>query len=104
MAAVYVSADANEWWESGPVRDLTIRGNEFADPAGPAIFLDPRVSAAGEPVHHGVTIEDNRFELDGVPALEATATSGVRLHGNRIDRRGAGPDVVLTACEDVVVD
>ncbi|MFI5893962.1 right-handed parallel beta-helix repeat-containing protein [Actinoplanes sp. NPDC051513] len=99
MAAIYVSADANEWWESGPVRDLTIRANEFIDPGGPAILIDPRISS-GEPVHSGVLIEENRFELDGVPALDATATAGVRLRANS----PAIPEVRLTACRDVVTD
>jgi hypothetical protein len=41
MAAVQVAGDANEWWESGPVRDLTIRDNDFIDPGGPAVLIDP---------------------------------------------------------------
>ncbi|MFF5076268.1 right-handed parallel beta-helix repeat-containing protein [Actinoplanes sp. NPDC000266] len=56
MAAIYVSGDAREWWESGPVRDLTIRGNEFVEPGGPAVLFDPR---PGEPVHSGIVIEEN---------------------------------------------
>nr|WP_127502037.1 right-handed parallel beta-helix repeat-containing protein [Actinoplanes solisilvae] len=59
MASIYVSGDANDWWESGPVRDLTIRDNDFISPGGPAVLFDPRAS---EPVHSGVVVENNRFE------------------------------------------
>ncbi|WP_433379033.1 right-handed parallel beta-helix repeat-containing protein [Actinoplanes sp. CA-142083] len=108
MAAIYVSADANEWWESGPVRDLTIRANEFIDPGGPAILVDPRAPRVDEPVHSGILIEENRFELDGVPAVDATATSGLRLHANAslpaTATTTATAEVRFTACRDVVID
>ncbi|WP_204056837.1 right-handed parallel beta-helix repeat-containing protein [Microbispora corallina] len=107
MAAIYVSCDAQEWWESGPVRDLTIRGNEFLDPGGPAILLDPRNTRCDEahPVHRGVVVADNRFTLDGVPALDARSTHGIRLRGNHVVRHGQEtPDVVLRSCSDVRID
>ncbi|MFC4535137.1 right-handed parallel beta-helix repeat-containing protein [Sphaerisporangium dianthi] len=107
MAAVYVSCDAGEWWESGPVRELTIRGNEFVDPGGPAVFLDPATTGcdAGRPVHSGVVVTGNRFVLDGVPALDAKSTHGIRFHGNGIVRLGAdAPDIVLRSCSDVHVE
>ena len=104
MAGVYVSGDADEWWESGPVRSLTVRGNEFVEPGGPAVFVDPR-SAGTLPVHSGVVVEDNRFVLADGPALDARNTRGIRFRNNRIvrTRPGAG-DVVLRSCSDVSVD
>jgi hypothetical protein len=107
MAGIYVSCDADEWWESGPVRDLTIRGNEFIDPGGPAIFLDPRNTRSdpGHPVHSGVTVTDNRFVLDGVPALDARSTHGIRFRNNTIVRRGpARSDITLRSCSDVGIE
>ncbi|WP_203882944.1 right-handed parallel beta-helix repeat-containing protein [Planotetraspora kaengkrachanensis] len=107
MAGIYVSCDADEWWESGPVRDLTIRGNEFIEPGGPAIFLDPRNTRCdpGQPVHSGVVVAENRFMLDGVPALDAKSTRGIRFRGNGIVRHGpATPDVVLRSCSDADIE
>ncbi|GAA4587919.1 hypothetical protein GCM10023194_38230 [Planotetraspora phitsanulokensis] len=107
MAGIYVSCDADEWWESGPVRDLTIRGNEFVEPGGPAIFLDPRNTRSdpGRAVHSGVVVTDNRFVLDGVPALDAKSTRGIRFRNNGIVRHGRStPDVVLRSCSDVGVE
>ncbi|WP_203882457.1 right-handed parallel beta-helix repeat-containing protein [Planotetraspora kaengkrachanensis] len=107
MAGVHVSGDADEWWESGPVRDLTIRGNEFVEPGGPAVFVDPRNSRSGPgcAVHSGVVVEGNRFVLDGVPALDAKSTRGIRFTGNHIVRHGrAMPDVVLRSCSDADIE
>ncbi len=89
MAAIYVSCDAGEWWESGPVRDLTIRDNEFIEPGGPAVSIDPRTSRAdpGQPVHSGVVVTRNRFVLGAQPALWAKSTRPVHFAGNDIVRR-----------------
>jgi hypothetical protein len=104
MAGVYVSGDADEWWESGPVRSLTIRGNEFVEPGGPAVFVDPRTRGA-HPVHSGVVVEGNRFVLDGGPALDAKNTRGIRFRNNRIVRTRPGAcDVVVRSCSDVKLD
>jgi hypothetical protein len=107
MAGIYVSCDADEWWESGPVRDLTICGNEFIEPGGPAIFLDPRNTRCdpGHPVHSGVIVTENRFVLDGVPALDARSTNGIRFRNNSIVRhRPETPDIVLRSCSDVGIE
>ncbi|MFD0734885.1 right-handed parallel beta-helix repeat-containing protein [Planotetraspora mira] len=107
MAGIYVSCDADEWWESGPVRDLTIRGNEFIEPGGPAIFLDPRNTRSdpGHPVHSGVVVAENRFVLDGVSALDAKSTHGIRFRNNGIVRLGRPtPDIVLQSCSDVGIE
>jgi len=107
MAGVYVSCDADEWWESGPVRSLTIRGNVFVEPGGPAVLIDPKTTGSdgAHPVHSGVVVEGNRFALDDGPALDATETRGVRFRENRIVRRRPGVhDVVLRSCADVSID
>ncbi|MCA2223321.1 right-handed parallel beta-helix repeat-containing protein [Nonomuraea aurantiaca] len=104
MAAVYVSGDAAEWWESGPVHDLIVRGNEFVEPGGPAVFVDPRTDSA-QPVHRGVVVEGNRFVLRDVPALSAKSTQGVRFRDNSIVRSGPEAwDVVLRSCTDADID
>ncbi|MFG2073230.1 right-handed parallel beta-helix repeat-containing protein [Nonomuraea maritima] len=105
MAGVYVSCDAAEWWESGPVRDLTIRDNDFIEPGGPAIFLDPRNAVREQPVHSGVTVQANHFVLDDVPALDARSTSGIHFHDNTIVHLGKQTrDVVLHSCPEADID
>ena len=71
MASIYISNDCNDWYESGPVRDMTVRDNDFyitdaVKGMHPAIFIDPIVSEKSSKdlsVHSGITIENNRFYL-----------------------------------------
>jgi hypothetical protein len=89
------------------VRCLTIRGNEFIEPGGPAVFVDPKNKDhdCENPVHSGVVVEGNRFVLDDGPALDARSTRGIRFRNNSIVRRRPGAcDVVLRSCSDVSID
>ena len=70
--------------------DVTFRGPEFAEPGGPAVFVDPG-SQGPHPVHSGLVVERNRFVLDDGPALDAMpdnfAIGAIRKwqRANRID-------------------
>ena len=46
MSAILVDDDARSWFESGCVRDMTIRGNRFIRCGEPVININPRNSAA----------------------------------------------------------
>ncbi len=69
MSAVLIEADAEGWYESGPVRDVTIRNNEFIDcayqggPGNAVIAINPsnKVADVKKPVHFNVRIEGNTF-------------------------------------------
>ncbi|GAB3827726.1 right-handed parallel beta-helix repeat-containing protein [Kribbella italica] len=103
MASSYVSADAHQWYESGPVRDLVVRGNQFLRPATPVIWFDPTNQIEGEPVHRGVRIEDNEFRLTGDgEVLRAKSVGGLVFTGNRV--AGGEPSYTFTGCSDVTVD
>jgi hypothetical protein len=88
MASVFVSGDATEWFESGPVRDLTIRDNVFLRPSGPAVLVAPHARTVDpeRPVHQGVTIEENTFVADDVTLLDVRGTGGLRVERNRVHR------------------
>jgi hypothetical protein len=103
MASIYVSADAHQWYESGPVRDLVVRGNQFLRPATPVIWFDPTNQVEGEPVHRGVRIEDNEFQLTGDgEVLRAKSVGGLVFTGNRVV--GGEPAYSITGCTDVTVE
>jgi hypothetical protein len=69
MATIYLSNDSNEWYESGPIRDMTIRNNVFyikdigrtAWNTAPAIYVHPVTSGglpdASNPIHKNITID-----------------------------------------------
>ena len=115
--AIHVSGDANYWNESGPVRDLTIRGNTFqncgyADGAAP-INISPEVpkAAEGGPGYHsGIVIEENTFISPNPNLLTAGFVDGLVFRNNRVkasdafDPNAVGrPPVQLWRCRDATV-
>ena len=93
MASIYVSADAYQWFESGPVSHLTIRDNSFTRPTGPVIFVEPtnQVVDPANPVHHNIAVEDNSFDIGDVTVVNAKSVGGFAFTGNTV-RRLAAPD------------
>lgn len=90
MASILIADDAGSWYESGSVTDVTIRNNVFDRPATgaqPAILVQPSVTAQvpGRTVHHGITVEANRFSLlPGAQLVNATSVGGLRIADNLI--------------------
>lgn len=90
MAAILVSDDALSWFESGPVKDLTIRDNDFIDCAEPVISVWPENDRDDGPVHSNITIEDNRFIIphDSKATINSLirhrSTYPIKITGNTI--------------------
>jgi len=96
MCAIFVANDARGGFESGPVRNMTISGNEFVR-CGIAIKPENGSAKPEEPVHENIRIEGNVFD-----EAEITAKSVKRLMivGNKWL---SGPVRVRTeACSDVI--
>lgn len=93
MSGILIEADAEGWFESGPVRDVTISRNRFIGCAyngGPhkaTIAINPsnKVINSKHPVHSGIRITDNYFETDGNPILYAKSTHNLTFTGNTIN-------------------
>ena len=112
MNGILIAADAADWFESGPVCDVTIRGNRFEDctfNGGPdqayiAIAPSNKVLDKNLPVHRNIRIEGNTFDLrDGCPALSAKSVKGLTFKGNTITG-GADIPVILHSCSSVATD
>ncbi|MFD4259108.1 glycosyl hydrolase family 28-related protein [Streptomyces sp. NPDC058534] len=88
MASIYISSDAYQWFESGPVRDVVIRNNVFARPSGPVIWFDPtnREVVPGEPVHRNVLIEDNTFDMVGGTLVAGRSVGDLTFRSNHVRR------------------
>ncbi|MCX4679236.1 right-handed parallel beta-helix repeat-containing protein [Streptomyces sp. NBC_01433] len=97
MSSVFISSDAYQWYESGPVRDVLIRNNRFLRPASPVIFVEPTNQAvdAATPVHRNIRIEDNEFRAGDVRLLEVKSASVVTFERNDVFRLGR--DTAVTA-------
>jgi hypothetical protein len=113
-----VSGDANYWNESGPVRDLTIRGNTFqncgyADGSAP-INISPEIPKPvenGPGYHSGVVIEDNTFISPNPNLLTVGFVDGLVFRNNRVKMSDAfasnaadKPPVQLWGCRDTTVE
>ncbi len=89
---VQISGDANFWFESGAVTDVTIRRNLFEGcgyaGGSQAIVINPEVK---EPdlskgcFHRNITIEDNLFKLHNKTMLYAKSVDGLTFINNRYE-------------------
>ncbi|MBN8457870.1 MAG: NPCBM/NEW2 domain-containing protein [Verrucomicrobia bacterium] len=99
MSAILIEDDAEGWFESGPIGDLTIRRNRFI---GTGIEINPqtRNTDASEPVHENIRITDNIFNDAGISAKN---TRGLVITDNRFT--SAKPIINLQpSCADAKVE
>lgn len=96
MSGILIEADAEGWFESGPVCDVTITQNEFIDcawngnPHKAVIAINPsnKVIDSKKPVHQNITITQNEFKLSGNPALYAKSVKGLVFMQNTFINEG----------------
>jgi polygalacturonase len=99
MSAILIEADTEGWYESGPVRDVTIRNNKFMDcayqggPGNAVIAINPsnKVADVKKPVHFNILIENNIFKVFDYPVLYAKSTQGLRFINNSVIRTNTLP-------------
>lgn len=92
LAAIYISNDANDWYESGAVKDITIINNYFViDSIGrtqwkhaPAIYFDPIIKKGEHSIHENILIEKNIFELYDDKALIAHNVGNLIFRENEV--------------------
>ncbi|MDQ8734784.1 right-handed parallel beta-helix repeat-containing protein [Paenibacillus sp. LHD-38] len=97
MSTIFISNDSNDWYESGPVRDMLIRGNTFHvtpvagwDDRKPAIYIHP-IPLGGKTspvqIHKNITIESNTFYMDHEYVVSAENVENLIFRHNRIINR-----------------
>ena len=89
MHGLLIADDARSWFESGMVRDVTIRGNHFIECAEPVINIAPENDRNAGAVHQNIRIENNRFELIGIPAISAKSVESLKITNNLFQERKA---------------
>jgi hypothetical protein len=95
-SAILIPGDANGWYESGAVTDVTIRNNVFNDPCMTSMyqFCEGIISIYPEipqpdikkPFHRNIRIEHNEFHPFDYPILYAKSADGLIFSENRIIR------------------
>lgn len=108
MSAVLIADDARSWFESGMVRDVTVRGNEFVECGGPVILVAPENDRDEGCVHKNISVRDNVFRLSDRQAVSARSVDGLEVSGNVFisPEPVAGPEwlVRVSGCRNVVVE
>ena len=88
MHAILIANDASSWYESGPVQDVTIRGNTFEEggynqaPGNYVIAIAPENHqlVPGYRIHRNIRIENNIFIENGPQQYEYSGwTSSSRM-------------------------
>jgi hypothetical protein len=95
-SAILIAGDANNWYESGAVTDVTIRNNEFRAPCNSSYyqFCNAIISIYPEipepdslhPFHKNIRIENNSFAPSDYPILYALSVDGLSFKNNTIMR------------------
>ncbi|MCK4991746.1 MAG: right-handed parallel beta-helix repeat-containing protein, partial [Bacteroidales bacterium] len=96
-AAILIAGDANNWYETGAVKDVTIRNNVFADPCLTSLYQFsegvisiypeiPDLEASEEKYHRNIRILNNEFHLYDYPVLYAKSVDGLEFKGNTLTR------------------
>ncbi len=106
MASIFLSNDSDEWYESGPIRDMTIRDNTFYVKTigrtsweyAPAVYVHPVTKGGGlpsedNPIHKNITIEGNTFHMDVDTVVKAESVENLIIRNNSIIR--TNPDISL---------
>lgn len=82
MSGILIADDARSWFESGMVRDVTIRNNNFIECNGPVILIAPENNRNEGCVHRNIKITNNRFQLIGKDAISVRSVDGLKINEN----------------------
>ena len=95
--ALLIAGDANNWYETGAVKDITIRNNVFADPCLTSMYQFsesiisifpeiPDLVAGKVKYHSNIRIENNEFHPYDYPILYAKSVDGLIFNNNTLIR------------------
>ena len=105
---IHVESDAEGWFESGCVRDMTIQANHFLDCKRTAVCVSPHCSQPNDAVHRNIRITGNEMVVpEKGRAIEVSGTTGLSVIGNRIRAAGPGDHATMfhvTDCADVQLE
>lgn len=96
-AAILIAGDANYWYETGGVRDVTIRGNDFQAPCMTSNYQFcegiisimpeiPQMDLKAPCYHRNIKITGNKFHPFDYPILYALSVDGLEFSNNTIER------------------
>lgn len=94
MSGILVNDDASSWYESGMVKNLMIRNNNFIECDAPAITIFPENTETNDiAVHNNISIINNTFYLRESKVLLAKSTSNILIDGNTVKMQNANKKI-----------
>ena len=110
QTAFYICDLAVYWYESGRVKDLTIRNNVFDNSSKPDYGAFISVGVSGHKsedaplIHDGIKIENNKFTGVKSSVLSAGGVKNLKFAGNSLvscDKEGSVPEEMLKISEKI---
>lgn len=106
MAHIFISNDASDWYESGPVRDVEIYENSFELQATkqyeqmncPGVLVKPITLGRkiGAPIHKNIHIHNNSFNVGRDKPVKAYGVENINIHDNTFNGKSK---IVLKKCK-----
>ncbi len=84
MPAILCEDDANGWFESGPVHNLTVKNNTFIH-CKEDIHFSPRVRKFVAPIHKNITIKGNTFKRTNTHSIKLGFCDKVKITNNTFE-------------------
>jgi hypothetical protein len=84
MSPILVENDANGWFESGSIKNMVIKDNDFKRCGGPIINFHPENRLYDKAVHQNISILNNKVELRGGSFVAAKSVNNLLIAGNKI--------------------
>ncbi|GHV32029.1 alpha-1,3-galactosidase B [Bacteroidia bacterium] len=96
-SAILIAGDANQWYETGAVKDVLITKNIFRAPCMTSMYQFcegvisimpeiPQKTAKTPAFHHNIVITDNEFHLYDYPILYAFSAENIEFSKNKLIR------------------
>ena len=116
MATIFLSNDSGDWYESGPIRDMTIRNNQFYIKTigdtywdyKSAIYIHPVTYGNGlpshnNPIHKNITIEGNTFHMSDDTVVKAESVENLVIRNNTILRTDPEFTIAISGTDRLTV-
>ncbi len=101
MSGILLSDDADNWFESGPCHDLTVKGNTFDYCGENGILIKPENKTYGSAVHKNITVTGNTFRKCERPCFDIKDSGNVILENNFI---GECPEKLVSINSEIIKD
>lgn len=86
MAAIFISCDGKDWYESGPTKNVVVRENQFTFCHKQAVCVEPTNEKSGNQKIHGkIFVQNNQLKQMEPPYFSFKSTEEIQVKDNYIE-------------------